>query len=846
MLGTISTQLNRIEGKYSTKNKPENEEKEAKQENPLFKPIKPLKLGGHGNNDDLIKILTQRLSSIEIKDPSSSKEQVNFLSGSETGSTVSRQLTENLHDSGQEEDQINKLKTWHQISKKIYQRPTPPDLQFEERQTKQNSYNNCDIYSWNIDGLSEHEIFIVLRQMQMAATAYLQESDDWNAVQLILTGFTGTLKLWWENFLIEKERFYVSKSLNEEGEQDVVTRLIYAIVKHFIGDPNTYQDRSSEILQNLRCRTLSDFKWYHDVFLAKVMTRTDARASFWKERFLYGLPRAFNEKVQESLKERNNGTIPYDELTYGDLISEVKKEGLKLCSQLKLQYQVKKDLKASRKDLGSFCAQYGISMPTPPSQSFKKQKPYRETHFKKFKHKKGKPYKKFNKFKPQKSNEQKSNKKEVRCFKCGQKGHIAPNCKNKVNVLSDNEEEYYSENNSSSSETDKSQTDPEKEIENIENCLCQINMLTADQELLLEMIDQIENKEAKAKYIRKVLEQKNSKPKPKVNLSNVYQMKDMFQYYKKQEPATLQDLQEEVKQIKIQIEELKLFNQNIDTRITNLEHQKEVLTSETNEDLETFVHSMTIVQKQRWYTKITLKINPDYQASFIALIDSRADLNFIQEGLIPTVYFVKPSQKLSTASNDPLKVQYKIPQGHICKKGICIKTSFLLVKNISHQIVLGTPFLTQLYPFQIDSKGLRTKYNNQEILFEFIKGIEVKEINQVQDFISLLQQKHKQVKFLRKEIQYKKTEENLESKQIQERIKNIQKQIEENLCSSIPNAFWNRKQHMVSLPYEKDFNEKQIPTKARPIQINPELLEYYKKEINDLLDKKLIRPSHSP
>ena len=293
---------------------------------------------------------------------------------------------------------------------------------------------------------------------------------------------------------------------------------------------------------------------------------------------------------------------------------------------------------------------------------------------------------------------------EVRCFKCGQKGHIAQNCKNKVNVLSDNEEEYYYENNTSSSETDKSQIDPEKEIEKIENCLCQVNMVTADQELLLEMIDQIEDKEAKAKYIRKVLEQQNSKPKLKTNLSNAYQIKDIFQYYKQQEPATLKDLQEEVKQIKIQIEDLKLFNQNIDTRITNLENQKEVLTSETNEDLETFVHSMTIVQKQRWYTKINLKIKPNYQATLIALIDSGADLNCIQEGLIPTVYFVKTSQRLSTASNDPLKVQYKIPQGHICKNGICIKTSFLLVKNISHQIVLGTPFLTQLYPFQIDKK----------------------------------------------------------------------------------------------------------------------------------------------
>ena len=51
---------------------------------------------------------------------------------------------------------------------------------------------------------------------------------------------------------------------------------------------------------------------------------------------------------------------------------------------------------------------------------------------------------------------------------------------------------------------------------------------------------------------------------------------------------------------------------------------------------------------------------------------------------------------------------------------------------------------------------------------------------------------------------------------------------------------------MVSLPYEKYFNEKQIPTKARPIQMSPELLEYCKKEINDILNKKLIRPSHSP
>ena len=45
---------------------------------------------------------------------------------------------------------------------------------------------------------------------------------------------------------------------------------------------------------------------------------------------------------------------------------------------------------------------------------------------------------------------------------------------------------------------------------------------------------------------------------------------------------------------------------------------------------------------------------------------------------------------------------------------------------------------------------------------------------------------------------------------------------------------------MIQLPYEKDFNERQIPTKVRPIQMNNELLDHCKKEIEDLLNKGLI------
>ena len=51
---------------------------------------------------------------------------------------------------------------------------------------------------------------------------------------------------------------------------------------------------------------------------------------------------------------------------------------------------------------------------------------------------------------------------------------------------------------------------------------------------------------------------------------------------------------------------------------------------------------------------------------------------------------------------------------------------------------------------------------------------------------------------------------------------------------------------MVDLPYENSFDEKQIPTKARPIQMNMDLERHCKEEIKDLETKGLIVKSRSP
>ena len=137
------------------------------------------------------------------------------------------------------------------------------------------------------------------------------------------------------------------------------------------------------------------------------------------------------------------------------------------------------------------------------------------------------------------------------------------------------------------------------------------------------------------------------------------------------------------------------------------------------------------------------------------------------------------------------------------------------------EIILGIPFLAIFYPFKVDSEGIKTIYKGQNICFKFTNPIQTKELNTLQnEEVNLIQKKKQHTKFISKEIHYKRIEENLLQKAIQTRMEKIKNQIETELCSSIPNAFWDIKKHKVSLPYIDGFDEAQIATKVRPIQMN--------------------------
>jgi len=248
------------------------------------------------------------------------------------------------------------------------------------------------------------------------------------------------------------------------------------------------------------------------------------------------------------------------------------------------------------------------------------------------------------------------------------------------------------------------------------------------------------------------------------------------------------------------------------------------------------------VHFRKWYSKVSIFIN-NFELKTIALFDSGADLNCIQEGLIPTKYYKKSKETLGTASGNLLHLKFEIPKAHLCQNKVRFKTSFVLVRGIIDEVILGLPFITLLYPFNVEYDEVTSVYLGEKVKFQFLAKPELRALKALQSSsvsktISLIESKSKQVNFLKEEVNFKCIEQQLKDISLQEKIKRFEEKIKQEICSELPNAFWHRKHHSVSLPYIKEFSEKNIPTKARPIQMSQEIMEFCKNEITELLEKK--------
>ena len=154
---------------------------------------------------------------------------------------------------------------------------------------------------------------------------------------------------------------------------------------------------------------------------------------------------------------------------------------------------------------------------------------------------------------------------------------------------------------------------------------------------------------------------------------------------KKSKDLTVNDLQHEINIVKNEISELKHDFKNTKSNNNNLTQELIMLKVDKNLDKQQSYKSnskhdehkdgaessqqallsdkgianvftdpqLALVNKilpPKWFTKVKIVVSPDYHFTIIAMIDSGADMNCIQEGLIPSKYFEKSTERLISAN----------------------------------------------------------------------------------------------------------------------------------------------------------------------------------------------------
>ncbi|KAH9763843.1 hypothetical protein KPL70_001312 [Citrus sinensis] len=794
-LNTIGKQLTRIENQFqqstisvspSQKPIPSKSDSDKKLKEPIFKPFQVSKISQklvHESKSDFAKAIREQLDRIEAVSSSSSKVQIAPDTPQSSKIGVLEQDQVSIASSDLEaftEGPVSKANKIH-WELAIPTSKSPPDLTIDNRPSALNQarYNASSVYEWNIDGMSEYNILGVLQQMTMAANAYKTQSgtSDKAIAEILIAGFTGQLKGWWDHLLTKLQQLDIFNAIqtDENGApildefnnpiQDAVATLILTISLHFIGDPSHLRDKNAELLHNLRCRKLSDFQDYKTTFFTRLFLRDDANHVTWKEKFLAGLPTLLGEKVRNSIKALYDNRIPYDELTYGELVSFVNKEGLKICQDLKLQKRLKQELRRSKQELGGFCKQFNYDpfkastskdcngkCSSKPYKKYYKSKSHRKPfhEFRKLPYKKpSRPYKKhsFSKKKEFKAKPKTPfNFKDATCFKCGMKGHTAKFCRmnKRLQELDLNEDilskiapllvESSDSESSMSGDSDPLQVDElfdsdtsasSSSDSDSDSYLKKINVLTKDQEIFLELVKHISDPNLQKEYLDKLLKTMDSDKagtsteisKVPIIKKNSYDLTQILDKKKtKKAVPNIQDLQKEIKEIKCEIRDLK-EKQKSDSETIQLLLQKQLQENSDNEsnpddgedikveNIEFVPNDFLFVLKQittrKYLIKVTLIFSDDFAMDAIALFDTGADLNCIREDIVPKRFHEKTKERLSAANNSKLNVSSKV-EASVYNDKIEFKISFVLTNDIHHAIILGTPFINLITPYAVN------------------------------------------------------------------------------------------------------------------------------------------------
>ena len=230
-----------------------------------------------------------------------------------------------------------------------------------------------------------------------------------------------------------------------------------------------------------------------------------------------------------------------------------------------------------------------------------------------------------------------------------------------------------------------------------------INVLTKSEEqenLLINLISQIDNSELKEEYLKKlkktlIKDQNDKRPKSKISLDETLERFNK----KKSKELTVNELQHEIAIIKEIIElknefkNIKNDNFNLKQELLLLKIDKQLDDQRTNNEPDeqgkddastqqvplsgnaSTDNKLNLINKllsPKWFSKVKIVVCHEYEFNVIAMIDSGVDMNCIQEGMIPSKYYEKSTEKLFSANGTQMKIKFELNNAHVCHENVCL------------------------------------------------------------------------------------------------------------------------------------------------------------------------------
>ena len=163
------------------------------------------------------------------------------------------------------------------------------------------------------------------------------------------------------------------------------------------------------------------------------------------------------------------------------------------------------------------------------------------------------------------------------------------------------------------------------------------------------------------------------------------------------------------------------------------------------------------------FSKVKIVACHEYEFNVISMIYSRANMNCLQEGIIPSKYYEKSTKKQFSVNGTQMKIKYESNNAHICHVNVCFKIPTVLIKNMTDKVILGIPFINSLYHFLYEHDGITTDPFGQKIKFKFASRFEI----DTDGCLNLIHAKTKHLNYLKQEVKYKRIVEKLFDKLLQ-------------------------------------------------------------------------------